>query len=113
MNVTQNCDNKVPFVVQRAQTKPGEMFSYIVALAALLLFFYGPISQYLSPAPRRMQRTPRPPINEDLLALELNSSSLGCPHDSYSVHIYSKQPLVLYFENFLSPQERAHLLEIR
>lgn len=92
------------------------MFSYIVALAAFVLFFYNPILQYLAPAttPTRIHRTPRPQINEDLLALELDNSTVdGCSADAYAVRVFSLQPLVLYIESFLSAEERAHLLAIR
>ena len=94
------------------------MFSYIVGLAAFLVVFYNPISQLLSPeAVPQLRRTPRPQLNTDLLALEddgtANVTSNGCGADAYSVHIYSREPLVLYIEGFLSADERAHLLEIR
>ncbi|KAI1085755.1 hypothetical protein F5B20DRAFT_16504 [Whalleya microplaca] len=91
------------------------MFSYVVAGIAFLVFFYNPITQYLSsPEPARIRRTPRPRINESLLAVDAaNETALSsCPPDAYSVHIVSKAPLVIYIENFLSEEERAHLLEI-
>ncbi|KAI1777829.1 hypothetical protein F4818DRAFT_326844 [Hypoxylon cercidicola] len=89
------------------------MFSYVVGGIAIFLFAYNPVLQYLSPGPSRLPRTPRPRINESLLAIDgPNSTALDCPPDSYSVHIFSKAPLVIYIENFLSQDERAHLLEI-
>lgn len=89
------------------------MFSYVVAFLAFLVL-YNPIVQMLSPAPvPRIHRTPRPRVNETLLALEDdNGTALQCPEDSYSVHIVSKEPLVVYIENFLAADERSHLLEI-
>ncbi|KAI1330509.1 2OG-Fe(II) oxygenase family oxidoreductase [Xylariaceae sp. FL0255] len=95
----------------------GGFFSY-VALAVILAVFYGPVTQYLTSAgcePRRILRTPRPPINESLLAIDTSDKAvtpLSCAPDAYSVHILSKAPLVVYIENFLSADERAHLLEI-
>jgi len=94
------------------------MFSYIVGLVAFLVVFYNPIAQLLSPdSVPQIRRTPRPELNTDLLALEdegsANVTSTGCGADAYSVHIYSREPLVLYVEGFLSADERAHLLEIR
>lgn len=94
----------------------SSMFSYVVAFLAFLVL-YNPIVQMLSPAPApvsRIHRMPRPRVNEALLALEeANWTALRCPEDSYSVHIASKEPLVVYIENFLAADERSHLLEIR
>ncbi|KAI3394167.1 hypothetical protein diail_3177 [Diaporthe ilicicola] len=88
------------------------MLSYIVAVLAFVLL-YNPITQLLSPATPQIRRTPRPQVNETLLALEdVANQTLQCPGDSYSVHIFSKQPLVIYIENFLTAGERSHLLDI-
>lgn len=94
------------------------MFSYLVGLLACLLFLYTPLSQLLlgsecSAPPRQIRRTPRPAVRSDLLAAEDWPGNLTCPGDAYSVHLFSKEPLVVYIENFLSAGERAHLLEIR
>ncbi|OIW33815.1 2OG-Fe(II) oxygenase family oxidoreductase [Coniochaeta ligniaria NRRL 30616] len=95
------------------------MFSYVVGLVAVLVLFHDPISQLLSSSPGavpQLQRTPRPRLNTELLALEddgtANETGITCPPDAYSVHIFSREPLVLYIEGFLSPEERAHLLDI-
>ncbi|ROW14461.1 hypothetical protein VPNG_03889 [Cytospora leucostoma] len=95
------------------------MLSYALTLLAVLAL-YNPIVRLLSSEPSttttlppQIRRTPRPQVNEALLALELaNGTALNCPEDSYSVHIFSKEPLVVYIENFLSADERSHLLEI-
>ena len=98
------------------------MFPYIVAGLACLLFFWGPFLEYLSSSTpsayggrgRVIPRTPRPAINESLLALEDDDDKgLRCPPDRYVVHVLSKAPLVLYVEDFLSEDERAHLLDVR
>lgn len=96
------------------------MLSYLVGLLACLLFLYNPLSQGISqlfngisPAAPQIRRTPRPRVNEDLLALDDWPANLTCPEDSYSVHLFSKEPLVIYIENFLTVGERSHLLEIR
>ncbi|KAI1417806.1 hypothetical protein F5Y13DRAFT_151880 [Hypoxylon sp. FL1857] len=89
------------------------MFSYVVAGIAIFLVAYNPIIQYLSPQSSRLPRTPRPRINESLLAIDAtNQTAPDCPPDSYSIHILSKAPIVIYVENFLSEDERSHLLEI-
>ncbi|KAH8879111.1 hypothetical protein GQ53DRAFT_672747 [Thozetella sp. PMI_491] len=90
------------------------MFSYIVGFFAILVLFYNPISQLLSSEVPQIVRRPLPrQLNEDLFALEsAHHNDSACPPAGYSVHIFSKAPLVLYVENFLLPEERAHLLEI-
>ncbi|KAI1281290.1 2OG-Fe(II) oxygenase family oxidoreductase [Xylaria sp. FL0933] len=95
------------------------MFPYIVAGLAILLLssLYDPVTRYLTAGlePRPLPRTPRPRINESLLAIDAGdneTASLECATDAYSVHILSKAPLVVYIENFLSVDEREHLLEI-
>ncbi|KAI3336476.1 hypothetical protein HD806DRAFT_7263 [Xylariaceae sp. AK1471] len=92
------------------------MFSYVVAGLAFLLFFYDPLTKYLTAGqePRRLPHTPRPRINESLLAIDTGNETalLSCAPDAYSVHILSKAPLVVYIENFLSLDESKHLLDI-
>ncbi|KAK0718393.1 hypothetical protein B0T26DRAFT_741387 [Lasiosphaeria miniovina] len=92
------------------------MFSYIVAFLGLLVVFYNPIAEFLTPGVPQIRRIPRPRLNEDLLALEtagaINGTGQQCPPNAYSIHIYSRAPLVIYVENFLSADERSHLLEI-
>ncbi|KAI2642902.1 hypothetical protein GGS21DRAFT_500137 [Xylaria nigripes] len=92
------------------------MFSYIVAGLAFFLFFYDPLVNYLvtDRELRPLPRSPRPQINESLLAIETGNETarLNCAPDAYSVHIVSKAPLVVYIENFLSLSERTHLLDI-
>jgi prolyl 4-hydroxylase len=91
------------------------MFPYVVAFFGVLLLFYDPLTRYLTAdlEPRRLPRTPRPPINESLVATDDADGLLNCAPDAYSIHIVSKAPLVVYIENFLSLEEREHLLEIR
>ena len=90
------------------------MLSYIVGFIAFLLFLYNPLVELLAPGHPKIQRTPRPQINEDLLAIQNpNETRAACPPDSYLVRVYSREPLVLYVENFLSSSEREHLLQIR
>ncbi len=90
------------------------MYSYVLGLLGILVLFYNPISELISPGAPKIVRTGRPQLNQDLLALESSAQNASdCPSDAYSVHIFSKAPLVLYVENFLSEEERRHLLEIR
>ena len=90
------------------------MLSYVVALVACAIFFANPIMRLFSSDVRRAVRSPRPQLNESLLALPgPNDSAIACPVDAYGVHIYSREPLVMYIENFLTAAERSHLLEVR
>ncbi|KAM7188669.1 hypothetical protein V8F20_010472 [Naviculisporaceae sp. PSN 640] len=95
------------------------MFSYLVPLFAVALFFYTPIVELITgrtAPPPQLRRTPLPQINEDLLAVEAanrsSAESSTCGTDAYSIHVFSREPLVIYLENFLSQDERKHLLEI-
>lgn len=93
------------------------MLSYIVALVAAFLFLADPISRYLSPSGRVKHSpnlSPRPRLNESLLAIDgPNATAPECPPDTYVARVLSREPLVVYLENFLSDDERRHLLEIR
>lgn len=92
------------------------MFSYIVCGLAILLFSYNPIIEFIAPdaAAPKILKTPRPAINESLLALDgADTPPPVCGVDAYSIHILNKAPLVVYVENFVSAVERRHLLNIR
>lgn len=96
----------------------SSLLSYAIGLLACVLVLYTPLSQLLQSsgpaAPQqRIRRTPRPAINESLLALDDWPGNLTCGTDTYAVHLFSKAPLVIYIEGFLDASERAHLLEIR
>ncbi|KAH7632018.1 hypothetical protein B0T09DRAFT_113185 [Sordaria sp. MPI-SDFR-AT-0083] len=100
------------------------MLSYAVALIGILVVFNSPINNLLFSGVNQTQcpgqvpqlrRIPLPKLSlkEDLIALEGNSSSQCMPHTPAPVvHVYSREPLVLYVENFLSTDERHHLLDI-
>jgi prolyl 4-hydroxylase len=93
------------------------MLSYIVAFVAFLLFFSNPIFDALWSSRRPRANEPLPDHvlrNDSLLALPDESFDASeCPPHGYTVRIFSRDPLVLYIENFLSEEERHHLMEIR
>jgi prolyl 4-hydroxylase len=91
------------------------MISYIVGLVAILVVFGNPIQQLLFPGSAQPGRSiPRPHLNESLLALDgPNDTKPVCAPDAYAVRILNREPLVMYIENFLSQDERDHLLDIR
>lgn len=35
-----------------------------------------------------------------------------CVHPPYKAHIFSRSPLVIYISDFLTPSERAHMLDL-
>lgn len=113
-----------------SNTTPMLSLSHLLGLLALTLFAYGPVVRLLgfgdggwssgsdtspssssSSSSRRHHHHPRPQLNESLLALEEEPPS-ACPPYTYTVHIVSRRPLVLYLEGFVSAAERAHLLDL-
>ena len=92
------------------------MFTYIIGLLGLLLLIVpNPLTEYfLSQKERDKYLSPRPQLNESLLAIDAPNATLpDCPADAYGVRILRREPLVVYLEGFLSEEERRHLLEIR
>ncbi|KAL7818479.1 hypothetical protein V8C26DRAFT_396390 [Trichoderma gracile] len=91
------------------------MFTYIIGLLGLLLLIVpNPLTEYLLPQKERDKSlSPRPQLNESLLAIDAPNATLpDCPADAYGVRILRREPLVVYLEGFLSEEERRHLLEI-
>ncbi|KAF5023741.1 hypothetical protein F66182_4174 [Fusarium sp. NRRL 66182] len=91
------------------------MFQYVIGLAAILVVFSNPISDFFYPdrAARTHEATQRPKFNESLLAVDAPDATVPeCAPDSYVARIVSREPLVVYLEGFLSGHERSHLLEM-
>ncbi|KAF5235942.1 hypothetical protein FANTH_11450 [Fusarium anthophilum] len=91
------------------------MFQYVIGLLAIILVFSNPISDFLYPdrATRINHVSPRPKLNESLLAIDPpNATAPECTPDGYVARILSREPLVVYLENFLSGEERKHLLDL-
>ncbi|KAK5663895.1 hypothetical protein OQA88_103 [Cercophora sp. LCS_1] len=88
------------------------MLSTFIGPVIFLVFLYSPLMRLLAPGSPQVSRKSRPPVNEELLASEDANQTTHCSPDSYSVHVFSREPLVLYIENFLTLQERSHLLDI-
>jgi prolyl 4-hydroxylase len=88
------------------------MLGYALALVPLYFFIYLPVSSML-------HGTAQNPSDRDIVNFNFNVSSiasdepLSCPPHSYTTHILSHEPLIIYIENFLSADESAHLLKIR
>ena len=93
------------------------MWSYIVGLVACLIIFANPITDLLygkpSGRPASSKLSPRPELNESLLAIDgPDAPALQCPQDTYKARVLRREPLVVYLEDFLSEEERNHLLTI-
>ncbi|TLS23604.1 uncharacterized protein PpBr36_05857 [Pyricularia pennisetigena] len=108
----------------------------LIALCVAAMFAYDPVARLLGfggqgqPVSSPLQGTARgggrhhhhrPNLTEALHALEdvVNGTrvsagvdGLRCEPDALAVHVFSRQPLVLYVENFLARDERRHLVEI-
>lgn len=41
-----------------------------------------------------------------------STDEYNCNHVPYKMHIFSKSPLVIYIEDFLTSHERAHLQDL-
>ena len=49
-------------------------------------------------------------INQKPMAPQgLSLEGYTCTHPPYKIHIFSKSPLVIYIENFITAEERSHL----
>jgi prolyl 4-hydroxylase len=85
------------------------MIGYIFALLPLYVLVYLPLQRmfYGSGDVSTLQATS---LNASLIA---SDEPLSCPSHSYNTFVVSREPLIIYVENFLSPEESQHLLDIR
>ncbi|CRG85880.1 prolyl 4-hydroxylase [Talaromyces islandicus] len=68
--------------------------------------FYGPDELAPSSSSRNSASTSNDNIKPD------DSVELNCADDAYRVHLFSRSPLIIYVEDFLSRPETDHLLSI-
>jgi len=54
-----------------------------------------------------------PPTTNRSDSLVNPDPNLQCPEHNYRTHIFSTAPLMIYIDDFLSPEETAHLIDIR
>jgi prolyl 4-hydroxylase len=86
------------------------MIGYIFALLPIYVFLYLPVQHMLSGSHDDIAKFRGTAYNASLIA---SDEPLDCPAHSYNTFIVSRQPLIIYIENFLSPEESKHLLDIR
>ena len=99
------------------------MIGYILALLPLYFFIYIPVSQLLgfssssslssssSSSSSSTHDHGEHSFNESFIAFE--ESGLVCEEHTYTTHILSREPLVLYLEGWLGEGEIRELVEIR
>jgi prolyl 4-hydroxylase len=86
------------------------MIGYIVALLPLYMFVYLPISHMIYGTSKNPSNQQITNFNTSFIA---TNEPLSCPSHNYNTFVLSHEPLIIYIENFLSPDESQHLLEIR
>lgn len=85
------------------------MLGYIAAILPLYIFVYLPVSNTLFGTSQK----PLARVTEFNSSFIATNEPLSCPTHKYNTHILSQEPLVIYIEDFLSPDESTHLLKIR
>ncbi|KAK0121708.1 hypothetical protein ONS95_009993 [Cadophora gregata] len=84
------------------------MIGYIATILPIYIFVYLPISTSLFGTSQK----PVAPITQLNSSLIASNEPLNCTSHYYNTHILSLEPLIIYIENFLSPNESSHLLKI-
>ncbi|EHK98573.1 putative prolyl 4-hydroxylase subunit alpha-3 [Glarea lozoyensis 74030] len=82
---------------------------YIAALPLGYLFVWLPVQEMLFGPAQKSSDLPVTIFNSSFIALD---EHVSCPPHTYNTFILSHEPLVIYIENFLSPQESKHLIDI-
>ena len=86
------------------------MIGYIFALLPLYVLLYLPLQHMLSGSRNDALKFRGTQYNASLIA---SDEPVSCPTHNYNTFVVSRQPLIIYIENFLSPEESKHLLDIR
>lgn len=88
-------------------------------LLPLYLFVIAPLLRQLFPVTQDIFDPDTDATTESDISLDPEILSLPdgiiptCPEDTYRVHLLSKDPLIIYIEDFLSTSEADHLVKIR
>ena len=97
------------FLHQPAKVSPI-MIGYIFALLPIYVLLYLPLQNMLSGSRDDISKFRGTTYNASLIA---SDEPLSCSSHSYNTFVVSRQPLIIYIENFLSPEESKHLLDLR
>ncbi|KAL1965392.1 hypothetical protein VTN77DRAFT_5829 [Rasamsonia byssochlamydoides] len=101
----------------------SSILSWIFYLVPLYIFVIVPALRMLFPSKQadgllgdgdydNGQVLPALNISDDRFISPEGDAPLNCPADDYRVHIFSRTPLVIYIENFLSEKEADHLVAV-
>jgi hypothetical protein len=86
------------------------MIGYIFALLPIYVLLYLPLQHLFLGSHDDDLKYNATTYNASLIA---SDEPLSCPLHSYNTFILSRQPLIIYIENFLSSEESKHLHDIR
>lgn len=103
----------LPAVLLMASISLGNFMQYAVLAILGYILVGAPLSTIFtsSPSPRS---APRSQLSFDQVeSLVVPDSGLQCRDHAYRVHIFSREPLVIYIENFVSEQEAKHVITMR
>ncbi|TAQ83467.1 hypothetical protein B7494_g8208 [Chlorociboria aeruginascens] len=83
------------------------MLGYIIALVPLYIFIYLPLSEIIwgSKSSSPLLST----LNSSFIATD---ELISCPAHDYQTFILSHEPLIIYIEGFISPEESRHLVAV-
>jgi hypothetical protein len=86
------------------------MIGYIFALLPIYVLLYLPLQHMLYGSTEDALKFRGTRYNASLIA---SDEPLSCPPHKYNTFVVSRKPLIIYIENFLSPEESKHLLDLR
>lgn len=96
--------------------KLSTIFGYLLALIPAYILVLAPLSRLIfGPNPEDSENDvlDTSKIDPNLLSLISPDEVLNCSSHSYNVHIFSRAPLVIYIESFLSDDEASHMVRER
>jgi prolyl 4-hydroxylase len=96
--------------------KLSTIVGYLIALIPAYIFVLAPVSRLIfgtdsDASQNEVLDTSK--IDPKLLSLISPDEVLNCSSPPYNVHIFSRAPLVIYIESFLSDDEASHLVRER
>lgn len=96
--------------------KLSTIVGYLFALIPAYIFVLSPISRLLfgtnlHDSENGVLDTSK--LDPNLLSLVDPDEVLNCSSHPYNVHIFSRAPLVIYIESFLSNDEASHMVRER
>lgn len=94
--------------------KFSTIFGYLIALIPAYILVFAPLSRLiLGPQGSENDILDTSQLDPNLLSLIDPDEVLDCSSHSYNVHIFSRAPLVIYIESFLSDDEASHMVRER